>query len=302
MSDPPDPGQGPADEPAGTPAHPDAPQRGADAPPDEEMDTGELLPEAPVQVIDLVPDELSLARAQIDAGQPGLAEGTVRRRLAWLEAEGVGLTDESDALRVLLAEALWRQQRPVAARQALDAVRSSSPQRRLPIAMVVEADALAAAGEGDRATGAMERVIDAVGLDAVFALQAGMPGRLRWPLPAELSEPPPRPPTRPPWAPSAPTAIEPEPADDERVTAGRSRLEEARVSYVAGNLGRGDRELSIAVRLDPGLAADGVAILEPTLGTQPVSERLLLYGDLLRAAGREVEANEAYDRAAGQRA
>ena len=40
---------------------------------------------AEVHVIDLVPDELSLARAQLDAGQPGLAEGTARRRLAWLE-------------------------------------------------------------------------------------------------------------------------------------------------------------------------------------------------------------------------
>jgi hypothetical protein len=262
----------------------------------------ELLPEAPVQVIDLVPDELTLARAQIDAGQAGLAEGTVRRRLAWLESEGVGLTDESDALRVLLAEALWRQQRPIAARQGLDAVRSSSPQRRLPIAMVVEADALAAAGEADRAAGAMERVIDAIGVDAVFALQAGMPGRLRWPLPGELADPAPRHAARPPWAPSVSPAMEPEPADDERVAAGRSRLEEARVSYVAGNLAAGDGELSIAVRLDPSLAADGVTILEPTLGAQPAAERLLLYGDLLRAAGREVEANEAYDRAAGQRA
>jgi hypothetical protein len=262
----------------------------------------ELLPEPPVQVIDLVPDELTLARAQIDAGQPGLAEGTARRRLAWLESEGVGLTEESDALRVLLAESLWRQQRPVAARQALDAVRSSSPQRRLPIAMVVEADALAAAGEADRAAGAMERVIDAIGIDAVHTLQAGTPSRLSWPLPAELSEPPPRSPMRPPWSLPPGAAAEPEPADDERVAAGRSRLEEARVSYVAGDLERGDSELSIAVRLDPGLAADGVAILEPTLGAQPAAERLLLYGDLLRAAGREVEANEAYDRAAGQRA
>ena len=74
------------------------------------------------------------------------------------------------------------------------------------------------------------------------------------------------------------------------------------MSYVAGRLDRGDSELSIAVRLDSSLASDGVAILEPTLGAQPASERLLLYGDLLRAAGREVEANEAYDRAAGQRA
>ena len=231
-----------------------------------------------------------------------MAEGTVRRRLAWLESEGVGLTDESDALRVLLAEALWRQQRPIAARQALDAVRPSSPQRRLPIAMVVEADALAAVGEADRAAGAMERVIDAIGVDAAHALQGGIPGRLRWPLPAELSEPIARPAARPPWAPPATPVNDPEPADDERVAAGRSRLEEARVSYVAGSLGPGDSELSIAVRLDPSLAADGVAILEPTLGSQPAAERLLLYGDLLRAAGREVEANEAYDRAAGQRA
>lgn len=259
------------------------------------------LPEEPVQVIDLVPDELALARAQIDAGLLGMAEGTVRRRLAWLESEGVGLTDETDALRVLLAEALWRQQRPIAARQALDAVRPSSPQRRLPVAMVVEADALAAVGEADRAAGAMERLVDAIGVDAAFALQSGMPGRLRWPLPAELAEPAPRPVVRPPWSPPAPSPTEPEPGDA-RAAAGRARLEEARVSYVGGDVARGDGELSIAVRLDPGLAADGVAILEPTLGGQPAAERLLLYGDLLRAAGRAIEANEAYDRAAGQRA
>lgn len=263
---------------------------------------GAALPEEPVQVIDLVPDELALARAQIDAGLLGVAEGTVRRRLAWLESEGVGLTDETDALRVLLAEALWRQQRPIAARQALDAVRPSSPQRRLPVAMVVEADALAAAGEADRAAGAMERLVDAIGVDAAFALQSGMPGRLRWPLPAELAEPAPRPVVRPPWSPAAPSPTEPEPADDARAALGRARLEEARVSYVGGDVARGDGELSIAVRLDPGLAADGVAILEPTLGGQPAAERLLLYGDLLRAAGRAIEANEAYDRAAGQRA
>jgi hypothetical protein len=285
-------------EPADEPVEEDAPKDAAvtDAQP-EAVDP----PEEPVQVIDLVPDELTLARAQIDAGLHGVAEGTVRRRLAWLESEGVGLTDETDALRVLLAEALWRQQRPIAARQALEAVRPSSPQRRLPVAMVVEADALAAAGEADRAAGAMERVVDAIGVDAAFGLQSGLPGRLRWPLPAELTEPAPRPAARPPWGLPASPQPGPEPAGDERVAAGRSRLEEARVSYVGGDLSRGDGELSIAVRLDPGLAADGVAILEPTLGGQPAPERLLLYGDLLRAAGREVEANEAYDRAAGQR-
>ncbi|HEX7173384.1 MAG TPA: hypothetical protein VF365_12360 [Candidatus Limnocylindria bacterium] len=250
-------------------------------------------------VIDLVPDELSLARAQLDAGLAGLAEGTIRRRLAWLEADGVAMDDETDALRALLAQALWRQGRPVAARQAIDGIRSNSPQRRLPTTMLVEAEALAAAGEPDRAAGAMERVVEAIGVDAAFELQAGLPSRLVWPLPSELRAQPVRA-ARAPWSPPGPRKVD-EPPDDERIAAGRLRLEEARVSYVAGNLAKGDGEMSIAVRLDAGLAADGVAILEPTLGRQPPAERLLLYGDLLRAAGREVEAAEAYDRAAGQR-
>lgn len=267
----------------------------------------ESVPDADgVQVIDLVPDELTLARAQLDAGQPGLAEGTLRRRLAWLEAEGAGVGDEPDALRALLAEALWRQARPMSARQSLEAIRASSPQRRLPMAMIVEAEALAASGEPDRAAGTMERVVAAVGADAVFELRAGAPGRLAWPLPGELEPRAPRPP-RAPWSERdasrdpGPDDSEPDEIDDERIAAGRARLEEARVAYVAGDRETGDAEMSIAVRLDPGLAADGVAILEPTLGRQPAPERLLLYGDLLRAAGREVEAAEAYDRAAGQR-
>jgi hypothetical protein len=250
-------------------------------------------------VIDLVPDELALARAQLDAGLPGLAEGTVRRRLAWLEADGVGAGDETDALRALLAEALWRQGRPLSARGAIDAIRPGSPHRRLPMTMLIEAEALAAANEPDRAAGGMERVVEAVGVDAAYELQGGVPGRLVWPLPGELQVQPVRHP-RAPWSP--PPHQDPgEPPDDERTAAGRVRLEDARVAYVGGDVGRGDQAMSIAVRLDPGLAADGVGILEPTLGGQPAAERLLLYGDLLRAAGREVEANDAYDRAAGQR-
>jgi hypothetical protein len=254
-----------------------------------------------VQVIDLVPDELALARSQIDSTQYGLAEGTVRRRLARLEADGVGLTDETDALHVLLAEALWRQGRPGAARIALDAVRASSPQRRLPIAMLIDAETLASAGEADRAVGAQERLLAAVGVDAAFELLAGVSGRLPWPLPSGLRPELPREP-RPPW--SATPAEEPgadDAPDDERIAAARARMEESRVAYVAGDLTRGDAHMSLAVRLDSALAGDGVAILEPTLGGQPAAERLLLYGDLLRAAGREVEASQAYDRAAERR-
>ncbi|HEX7196656.1 MAG TPA: hypothetical protein VF364_07450, partial [Candidatus Limnocylindria bacterium] len=261
----------------------------ADEAPDEapEEAPDEAAEEQPVEVddehvIDLLPDEITLARAQIDAGQPALAEGTLRHRIAYREAEGGGADDELDALRALLAESLWRQGRIHSARAALDAVRASSPQRRLPIVTLIEAEALASAGEPDRAAGAMERVITAVGVDEAHELRSGVSGRLSWPLPAEL-RPQPQRPARPPWAP--PSVDEPPEADDvegdARAVAARGRLEEARVAYVAGEMSRGDGEMSIAVRLDPMLAADGVAILEPTLGGQPASDRLLLYGDLL---------------------
>jgi len=253
-------------------------------------------------VIDLLSDELTLARAQLDAGLAPVAEGTLRARIAYREADGPVADDELDALRALLAESLWRQGRLVSARTALEAMRPSSPHRRLPIVTLIEAEALAAAGEPDRAVGALERVVAAIGVDEVHELRAGVSGRLSWPLPAELRPQPARPP-RPPWGPStADDESEVDPPDgDARTAAARGRLEEARVAYVAGDLARGDKEMSLAVRLDSALAGDGVAILEPTLGGQPASERLLLYGDLLRAAGRRVEADQAYDRAADRR-
>lgn len=253
-------------------------------------------------VIDLIADELALARAQMDAGQPALAEGTLRHRIAYREAEGPGADDELDALRALLAEALWRQGRLVAARASLETVRPSSPQRRLPIISLIEAEALAAAGEPDRATGAQERVVAAIGVEEAHELRAGVAGRLTWPLPAELRPQPARPP-RPPWSQTMTEDVPEEspPDGDARTAAARGRLEESRVAYVAGEMARGDAEMSIAVRLDPTLAGDGVAILEPTLGGQPAAERLLLYGDLLRAAGRRVEADQAYDSAADRR-
>jgi predicted negative regulator of RcsB-dependent stress response len=52
------------------------------------------------------------------------------------------------------------------------------------------------------------------------------------------------------------------------------------------------------VRLDPRLAEDGIDLVERTLGEEPAAERLLLFGDLLKAAGRGAEAAAAYSRAA----
>jgi hypothetical protein len=247
------------------------------------------------QVIDLVPDELALARAQLDSGLALLAEGTARRRIAWLEADrGRAAADEIDAARLLHAEALWRQGRPIAARASLDAIRASSPQRRLPMALIIEAEALAAAGELDRSAGLVERVVRAIGADEAWRLRAGAGGRAAWPVPAELAPQPQRP-ERAPWASTAERAGD-EP-DDERSALAGARLEAARAAFGAGSTSEADRELSLAVRLDRDCAADALAILEPTLGDEPPADRLLLYGDLLRAIGRDAEASSAYDRA-----
>jgi len=273
-------------------------------------------PSAPApdtQVIDIIGDELGLARAQLDSGLPGLAEGTLRRRIGLLDAEGVpAASKELDALRALLAEALWRLGRPLAARAALDAVRPSSLERRRPVSMMIEAEALAAAGEPDRAAGMMERVVAAIGVDEAWRLLAGSPSRLAWPLPAAL-QPEPRRAGRPPWSTAAtdesPDAGADASADatasegrtDVRIAQARARLEAARSAYTRGEPAAGDRELALAVRLDAAVAAAGVSMLEPTLGEEPAADRLLLYGDLLRAAGREAEAAEAYGHAAGAR-
>ncbi|HEV7200000.1 MAG TPA: hypothetical protein VGO32_04270 [Candidatus Limnocylindria bacterium] len=225
--------------------------------------------------IDLVPDQLALARAQMDAAQYGVVEGTLRRRIATLEATGRN-PEELDSARALLAEALWRSGRPVAAYEAVTAVRPRGVERRRTITMMVEAEGLAAIGEQRQAEGLQERVVTAVGADEAWRLRRGAPSRLDWPTPS--------------WAGPSSTAIDASPAED--------RLGSAAVAYGTGDFATGDRELAIALRRDPRIAVSGIALIESGLGAQPSAERLVLYGDLLRAAGRERDAAAAYDRAA----
>ncbi len=225
--------------------------------------------------IDLVPDQLALARAQMDAAQYGIVEGTLRRRIATLEATGRN-AEELDAARALLAEALWRSGRPAAAYDVVTSVRARGVERRRTITMMVEAEGLAAIGEQRQAEGLQERVVTAVGADEAWRLRRGAPSRLEWPSPS--------------WAGPGSSPTDDSPAED--------RLGAAAVAYGAGDLATGDRELALALRRDPRIAAAGIALIEPDLGAQPSAERLVLYGDLLRAAGREHDAAAAYDRAA----
>jgi hypothetical protein len=244
------------------------------------------------RVVDLLPDQLALARAQLASGLPGLAEGVLVRLISGLEVGGRGGLEELDAARGLLAESLWRQGRPLAAGQAVASIRATSLERRRPLIILIEAEALAASGDADRAARLAERVVSAVGVDEAWRLRGGVASRITWPSPPSLRASTRR------AAPPAPGGAPMAAPTPERTAAAHARLDAARRAFAADDGDEGDRQLAAALRLDPRLGPDGAAILEPTLGEEPAAERLLLYGDLLRAAGREDDATIAFDRAA----
>jgi hypothetical protein len=134
--------------------------------------------DAPLEVVDLLPDELALARAQLTSGLYGLAEGVLVRLIGGLEAAGKGGLEELDGARALLAEALWRQGRPLAAGTAIEAIRSTSLERRRPVVMLIEAEAVAASGDAERAARLAERVVSAIGVDEAWKLRGGVASRI----------------------------------------------------------------------------------------------------------------------------
>jgi len=248
--------------------------------------------DAPLEVVDLVPDELALARSQLGSGLYGLAEGVLLRLIAGLEAAGKGGLEELDGARALLAEALWRQGRPLAAGAAIEAIRGTSLERRRPLVMLIEAEAVAAGGDPDRAARLAERVVSTIGVDEAWKLRGGVATRITWPAPSSFRSPARK------TEGAGSLAEPPAPPTPERTAAAHSRLEAARRAFAAGDLDDGDRQLAAALRLDSRIGPEGAVILEPTLGREAPAERLLLYGDLLRAAGREADATVAFDRAA----
>ena len=136
-------------------------------------------------VIDLVPDELALARGQLASGLAPIAEATLRRRIAEIGVEG-GSRDELDAAQALLAEALWRQGRHRAAGAALDGIRPSSIERQRPLVGIIAAEAAAASGDPDAAARGAESVLASTGIDDAWRIRSGVPGRVAWPVPASM--------------------------------------------------------------------------------------------------------------------
>ena len=257
----------------------------------------EAPPEATADV-DLVPDETALARLQLQSGLPLLAEATLRRLIARFEAHDARSTDELDAARALLAEVLWRQQRPIEAGATLASVRAASDLRRQPVALIIEADAAAAGGNPGRALEIMERVVEAAGPEAVWQLRAGVPSSVEWPDPFADERPAASSAARPAGIATTVDADAARTAGTERTAAAHARLEAARAAFTAGDTTHGAQELSLALRLDLTIAPEGIVLLESSVRDAPDRGSLLLYGDLLAAAGRADEAAAAYDRAA----
>ena len=270
--------------------------RPEDVEPAEQDPPEEEGPPPGAYYVELVPDELALARAQIDSGIFATAEAVLARRIARLVAQGAPALDELDAARALLAEALWRQGRPVAAGGVAGRIRAGSLERRRPVVMMIEAEALAATGQPEAATTLTERIVAEIGVDEAWRLRAGIPSRLPWPVPVSLRA------RRPHETAAARRSLEATPTppagDPARTAAAHARLEAARSAYGVEDTERGDRELMVAFRLDARVAPEGIGLIEPTLDREPETDRLLLYGDLLRAAGRAAEASAVYDRAA----
>lgn len=232
---------------------------------------------------DLISDELTLARGQIEDGLEGLAERTLRRLLS--EADAAGSDPGAvDAMRGTLAEALWRQGRPRAAADVLAEVRGDEV-RRVPLMRAIEADAVAAAGDLERATAMMDALVGDVGVEVIWEIRAGVPSRLAWPQPVELS--------------ASDAAPDSAPQRTERHARARARLHAAREALAAGDGDAADDELALALRLDPASAGDGLALIEPHVHPSSSPRRHVVYGDLLAAMGRQAEADAAYERATG---
>lgn len=225
------------------------------------------------------PADLQLAGLHLRTGLHALAR-------AELEAlAGRGRLDETALLD--LAEVRWRTGDLAGAGEAANALLARGAES--PLALVIAAEAVAAAGRPGEARRLSTRAVEAADgpLDPIFA---GMPRASMWPAPSE-----------------------PERAVEPSTRKGRGRGAEAggapstaseafaggRAALARGDSTRAALLLGVAMRLAPEFAED---VLRAVSGHDDQPLLALVRGDALRLLGRESEALEAFDRARGRAA
>jgi hypothetical protein len=218
------------------------------------------------------PAALRLARVHLRLGSLGLAR-------AELEAlSGRALLDDDGLLD--LAEARWRTGDLAGAGDAAIALVDRG--REDVIALVIAAEAIAAAGRPTEARRLASRAIEATGepLDALFA---GMPRSAIWPI-EDTGD-------------GAVEALMPDSvAVDSASPAAVDAYASGRAALAAGDSAQASLRLAVALRLEPGFAGAVLESVGPHASEPAIA---LVAGDALRILGRETEARAAYDVARG---
>jgi hypothetical protein len=231
--------------------------------------------ESPRTAADDRPTSLRLARVHLRLGSLALARAELEALSSRGRLDDDGLLD--------LAEVRWRTgDLPLAGDAAIALVDRG---RHDTIALVIAAEAVAAAGRPSEARRLANRALEATGepLDALFA---GMPRSSIWPadaadesdvLAAVAAD----------LGPGA--AESASPAAVEAYAGGRAAL-------AADDVAQASLRLAVALRLEPAFAEPILEAVGPRADEPALA---LVAGDALRLLGRETEARVAYDVARG---
>lgn len=221
------------------------------------------------------PASLRLAALHLRTGQHALARA---------ELEALAGRGRLDAPALLdLAEVRWRTGDLAGAGEAAQAVLATGSEPLL--ALVIAAEAVAAAGRPTEARGLSSRALEAASgsLDPLFA---GAPRSLIWPADSPQAAEAPRRRGR-----RAADAVDGAPSTAAEAFAG------GRAALAKGDPVRAALLLGVGLRLDPGFAED---VLRAVAGRDDQPLLALVRGDALRLLGREAEALEAFDHARGR--
>ena len=222
------------------------------------------------------PPALRFARLHLRSGQYALARAELEALAGRGRLDGPALLD--------LAEIRWRTGDLQGAGEAAKALVAGGSES--PLALVIAAEAVAAAGRPGEARRLSSRALDVA--DAPLGeLFAGMPRSTIWPAAPESETPA-----------AAPRGRSTTTADTFRAPSTASEaFAGGRAALVRGDSTRAALLLSVAMRLAPEFAED---VLHSVAGRDDHPLLALVRGDALRLLGQEAEALEAFDRARGR--